>query len=341
MCKSTKKIFFPLIFVLSVLLVFCLTSCAGKPVSQPLKWSRTDFMLDTVVSVTVYDETQVPAVDACLEEIARYEKIFSRTDSSGELYALNAAGGGQLSPEMEDILSIALEYCSLTDGRFDITMGGVSSLYSFSAEEPAVPSVEDLREALSHTGWDKLRLEDGKLGMDDPEAVIDLGAIAKGYIADRLAGLLQSEGVESAIIDLGGNIYCVGAKPDGSDYRVGIQYPSRGSARAIAYARLQDKSVVTSGVYQRSFEDENGRLWHHLLDSDSGLPVENGLVSVSVIGPSSAVCDALSTGLFALGLDEGMELIDSLDGYCALFITEDMKLHYSSGCGELFEAAAN
>ena len=190
---------------------------------------------------------------------------------------------------------------------------------------------------MSHVGWEKIIIDGNSrtVSLSDTEAIIDLGAIAKGYIADALAEHIRGRGVESAIIDLGGNIVCLGSKPDGSEYKVGIQFPYKDRGELITTVSLSDMSVVTSGVYQRWFEHD-GDLVHHILDPETGRSIDNGLISVSIIGAESLHCDALSTTVFAMGLEEGMELINSLNDTYAIFITEDMEIHYSEGFEDRF-----
>jgi len=335
MSQKPKKSIFPLIFTITFLLVICLTACGIFQGNTAKKYTKTDFLLDTVVSVTVYDKEHEDLIDKCFEAVKDYEKLFSRTDPESELYALNQRGRMEVSGELLEVIKTALHYCELSGGRFDITMGEVSAMYGFSSPSPAKPSEKRIISAMSHTGWEKIQIEGSTVILGDPEAVIDLGAIAKGYIADRLAGMLRDAGVDSAIIDLGGNIVCVGGKPDGSDFKVGIQYPYGDSSTVIATASLQDMSVVTSGVYQRYFE-ENGKLYHHILDPDSGYPVENGLLSVSIISEKSVDCDGLSTSVFAMGFEDGMALIDSLDGVWAVFVDQDFNVYYSAGFEEMF-----
>lgn len=337
MHQKTKKLNFPLIFTASFLLVFSLTSCGIFNEKNTEKITETDFLLDTVVSVTVYSETDAEAIDECLALCAEYEKIFSRTDPESELYALNASGSMAVSDELLSILEKALYYCELSGGRFDISMGAVSEAYAFSSDSPTLPDADEISEKLSHTGYEKIIIDGNTVTLTDPEAVIDLGAIAKGYIADRLGELLKEKGVESAIIDLGGNILCLGSKPDGSDFKVGIQYPYRGSNLIVTTASLSGMSVVTSGVYQRYFE-RDGETYHHILDPDTGYSINNGLLSVSIISESSADCDALSTTVFSLGLEDGMALVNSLEDVWAVFITDDMEIIYSDGFEEQFGA---
>lgn len=330
MSHRPKKSFFPLIFTITFVLVICLTSCGLFQENAAKKYTKTDFLLDTVVSVTVYEKDQTGIIDECLDAVRYYEKLFSRTDPESELYALNQRGRMEVSDELLEVIKTALHYCELSGGRFDITMGEVSAMYGFSSPSPAKPSEKRIVSAMSHTGWEKIQIDGSTVILTDPEAVIDLGAIAKGYIADRLADMLRAAGVESAIIDLGGNILCVGSKPDGSDFKVGIQYPYGDSSTVIATANISGLSVVTSGVYQRYFQ-ENGQVYHHILDPDNGYPVDNGLLSVSIISAKSLDCDALSTSVFALGLEDGMELVNSLEGVWAVFVDKDFNVYYSDG----------
>ena len=335
MPQNAKKPFLPLIFTLTFLLIFSLSSCASISRQGSEKYSKTGFYLDTVVTVTVYSEDDSLYLDECLALCGEYEKIFSRTDPESELYKLNSQDSAELSPALSELIKTALDYCEISGGRFDITMGAISDMYAFSSDSPVFPSDEAIADALEHIGYEKVSLEGNSAALNDSETVIDLGAIAKGYIADALAEFLRSRGVESAIIDLGGNILCLGSKPNGSDFKIGIQYPYRDSSQLIDTLSVSDMSIVTSGVYQRWFEHK-GETYHHILDPNTGRSLNNGLISVSIISPSSTDCDALSTTAFAMGLDEGMALINSLPDTWAVFITEDMELHYSEGFEERF-----
>lgn len=335
MSNRPKRIFFSLIFTTSLFLVICFTGCAVFDKNSTKKVEKTSFYLDTVVTITLYGQEDSGIIDECFALCAKYEKIFSRTDPESELYRLNAADSASVSGELLTVLTSALHYCELSGGRFDITLGAISDMYGFSGKSPALPSPEKIREALNHVGYEKIRIDGSTVTITDPDTVIDLGAIAKGYIADRLKDFLVESGVESAIIDLGGNVLCVGSKPDGSPFTVGIQYPVRDTYRTITTARITGLSVVTSGVYQRFFESD-GVTYHHILDPETGYSLNNGLVSVSIIAESSMDCDALSTTCFALGLEEGLALINSMENAWAVFITDDMELHYSEGFQDMF-----
>jgi len=165
--------------------------------------------------------------------------------------------------------------------------------------------------------------------------IIDLGAIAKGYAADEIVKLLKDNGVSSAIIDLGGNIFVLGKKQDGSPWKVGVQNPEKSGSDTIGFVTASDKSIVTSGVYERYFEFE-GKSYHHILNPETGYPYEKDVLGVSIVSDTSIDGDSLSTTLFALGVDEGLKLIESLDGVNAIFITRDHNLHLSSGFKDIF-----
>ncbi len=322
--KTISKLFF---FATIVALICSFVGC-GIQAAKPI--TTTDFALNTVVSVTVYDEDHAALADECIKKCREYELIFSRTNENSELAQLNAAGSAAVSEDLLHVLKTALYYCELTNGNFDITTGKFSDMYKFATANPSVPGADDIASELAHVGYKNVIIDSNIVTLGDPEAEIDLGAIAKGYIADRLKDFLLDNGVESALINLGGNVLCVGDKPDGGPFNVNIQYPFEDRSEEIAKLHVSDLSAVTSGIYERCFESE-GRLYHHILDPRTGYPYDNGLVAVSVVGPMSEDCDALSTCLFAMGLDEGMKLIDSLPDYSAVFITGDLQLHYSEG----------
>lgn len=329
MPQAAKIVKNRLIIFLTMISLLFLPACEKKDEPKTVR----SFLLDTVVSVTYYAEADRAAAEEALDLCRRMESVFSRTQPGSELYRLNESGSMTVSDELLAAVTLALDFSRATGGRFDPTMGAVSALYAFSSDSPACPDAGALKEALSHTGWQKVRIDGNLITLEDPAAELDLGAVAKGFIADRMKALLQERGVASAIINLGGNILCLGARPDGAAYRVGVQYPDRDSSEIVETVSAADLSIVTSGVYQRFFE-QDGRLYHHILDPETGDSLRNGLSAVTVIGPSGAMCDALSTSCFSLGLEDGMALVNAEEGYYALFIEEDLTIHYSDGFRE-------
>ena len=252
------------------------------------------------------------------------------------MYRLNhredATGTYPLSDDMTDLLATALYYCERSGGAFDITTEPLSSLWNFSGTSPSVPPAEAIEKARKKVDYKKLRLDGTRstLTFLDPGTSIDLGAIAKGYIADQLKAYLLDSGVESAMINLGGNVLCVGSRPDGTPFTVGLQKPFADRNETFAQVEVSDLSVVASGVYERHFV-EDGKNYHHILDPSTGYPYDNGLISVTILSERSVDGDALSTTCFSLGLSRGMELVESMDGVYVCFIDEDYQIHYSDG----------
>lgn len=307
-----------------------LTGCSGAKSStqtdQDLTY--TDMLFDTVIKIQILDPADESILDGLKKLCEKYDTMFSATNTDSELYKLNHANGQPftVSSETANLIQEGIHYSELSGGAFDLTIEPVSALWDFKADKPTVPSSDAIAQAVSHVDYTKVDIQDNTITLEDPEAGIDLGAIAKGYIADQVKTYLKKQGIKHAIINLGGNVDVIGTKPDGSKYNIGIQKPFDESGEAITSVQLKDQTVVTSGIYERYFK-KNGKLYHHILDPRTGYPCENNLYSVSIITDSSTKADALSTTCFLLGYEKGMELIQSMDGVEAIFITDDEKVH--------------
>lgn len=307
-----------------------LTGCSGAKSStqtdQDLTY--TDMLFDTVIKIQILDPADESILDGLKKLCEKYDTMFSATNTDSELYKLNHANGQPftVSSETANLIQEGIHYSELSGGAFDLTIEPVSALWDFKADKPTVPSSDAIAQAVSHVDYTKVDIQDNTVTLEDPEAGIDLGAIAKGYIADQVKTYLKKQGIKHAIINLGGNVDVIGTKPDGSKYNIGIQKPFDESGEAITSVQLKDQTVVTSGIYERYFK-KNGKLYHHILDPRTGYPCENNLYSVSIITDSSTKADALSTTCFLLGYEKGMELIQSMDGVEAIFITDDEKMH--------------
>lgn len=332
MRKKRKTVKYTLYLLLCLLSAAALAGCAARQ-DGPL--TRTDFKLDTAVTVSIYDRDADPALlDGCMELIGRYEKLFSRTSPDSELYRLNhgllpkSGDGYEVSGETAELILLGLSYGELSDGAFDITIGPVSSLWDFRSGEPSFPDPAALSRALELVDWRNVRVKDNHVAFLKEGMELDLGALAKGYIADRLKDYLESAHVHSALITLGGNVLCVGSKPGGDAFRIGIQKPFAARNETAASVPCTDRSVVSSGIYERYFEYE-GKRYHHILDPSTGFPYENGLTAVTILSDTSAEGDALSTVCFSLGLQKGLALVNSLENVEAIFITGDGELIYS------------
>ncbi|MCI8666478.1 MAG: FAD:protein FMN transferase [Dorea sp.] len=290
----------------------------------------TDTLFDTVVRVEILDGVDDDVLKGCENICKKYHAMFSNKLEDSEISQINNAGGNpvEVSDETITLLKKAIYYGDLSNGAFDVTIAPVSNLWDFHAETPAPPSPEAINEAVSHVDYKNIFIDGNTVRLLDPYAAIDVGGIAKGYIADILKNYLNEHGVKHAIINLGGNVLAMGSRLDGSDYNIGIQKPFDMTGEAVTSVRISNKSVVTSGTYQRYFEAD-GKLYHHILDPHTGSPCENSLNSVTIITNSSLTADALSTTCFLLGYDKSMRLIEQLDNVDAVFITKDNKIQYS------------
>lgn len=335
---TNKKKTAIIIGILAVVLVGFTFFYTKNQKKEPI--SATSFKLNTIVKVTLYDSQDEGLLQEVMDLCDRYEKIFSRTLAESELFRLNQKElpsedkkTFHISSELAELTEKGLEYSALSQGAFDITVAPVSSLWDFTSGEKNIPAQAEIEEALPLVNYQNMELSDTGIRFEKQGMGLDLGAIAKGYIADKMKEFLVSRGVKSAIIDLGGNVLCVGKRPDGKPFRIGIQRPFAGRSETVATVEIEDRSVVSSGIYERYFE-KDGRLYHHILNPKTGYPYENNLSSVTIISDKSLDGDGLSTSCFALGLEKGMELVESLDGVQAVFITEDGELHFTEGLEE-------
>ena len=287
---------------------------------------------DTVCAVSAdVDAAALREIEALC---ARYELLLSRFNPESRLSALNAAAGEwvDVGNELAAVLRVALGYCERTDGLFDITMGDVCRLWDF--KRGVVPDDAAIAEALAHVDWHNVQVEGTQARIADPQATIDLGGMAKGYIADRVIDLLKHCGATSGVINLGGNVACLGSKPDGSAWNVGLRapVPSGGSLQAASFASVpvRGKSVVTSGVYERSFV-RDGRVLHHILDPRTGKPAETDVLSATVIADKSLDADGYTTALIIMGAEQALTFAEQSPGIEAILLTTNARLLKTTG----------
>ena len=313
------------IYALGLMLLF--TACTAQKV-EPI--SKTGIYFDTIIKIDIYDSDDRLLLEKCFEYCETFENTISKTIETSEICQINNAQGNPVtvSNMTIDLLKKGIEYGDLTNGKFDITIAPLMELWDIKNNPGVIPSNSDIQEALSHVNYKNIQIDGNEVTLLDPSAAIDLGGIAKGYMADQLKNYLTSEGVESALINLGGNILTIGTKPNGQAFKLGIQKPFDKQGIPITSVDSIDNSLVSSGVYERYFEVENVR-YHHILNTETGYPYDNGLLGVSIISPKSVDGDALSTSCFALGLEAGLELIHSIEDVEAIFITEDYKIYDS------------
>ncbi len=296
--------------------------------------SEQIFAMDTVMNLTVYKtDGMVGEPEDVLKEmrecVYRMENELSVTKDDSEIAKLNAASGVavQVSDETYELLNKAIEVAKDTDGSFDPTLYPIVKLWGFTTGEHHVPSDDEINSELRRVGYDKVELLSGEVSIAE-NAEIDLGACAKGYLSDKLCDILR-EHKTSGIVSLGGNVQSVGTKPDGEEFTVGIVDP-KDTSKIYKKITSKNEAVVTSGNYERFFE-KDGKRYHHIMESRTGAPSDNGLASVTVIGPSGFYCDAYATAFFVMGEDKTNEFLKNNSDYKAAFIYED---GHSSGFDE-------
>jgi thiamine biosynthesis lipoprotein len=287
-------------------------------------------MLGTVCTITIYDHPSEEAFSAAFDRIREIENHMSLHTDSSEIALVNANAGKeavQVSPDTFAVIEKALEIARLSEGAFDPTIAPLVQAWDIGGDNARRPPDEEIAALLPLVDYTKVILEPEKREVYLPVEgmALDLGGIAKGYAADEVKQILLDHGVNKAIVNLGGNVLTLGRKVDGSFWRIGIQDPDDGRGAYVMIVELNDTSLVTSGPYERFLELE-GELYHHILDTTTGFPVESDFTSVSIITQSSFLADALSTSVYALGYEKGMDLINSLDGVQAVFLTEDKEV---------------
>lgn len=312
--------------ILALCMVVILFSGCSFGEKEPI--SKTGFYFDTVIQITIYDSDDISLLEQCFAYCDAFENTVSRHRKNSEISQINNAGGNPVtvSDTTIELLQTGIAYGELTGGAFDITVAPLSILWDFKNNPGNVPAEEAIESALSHVDYRNIQIDGNTVTLKDPEAAIDLGGIAKGYMADTLKKYLEEQGVKSAILNLGGNVLTIGTKPDGTSFHIGIQKPFGDGNSTITSVIADDSSVVTSGSYERYFKTEDGIICHHILDTKTGYPCETGLLGVTILSDKSVDGDALSTACFALGIEKGRALIESIGGVEALFVTEDYEI---------------
>lgn len=316
------------ILFLSIISIVLLVSCKLKSVEPT---SQTQLMLGTICTITLYDQSTESEFTAAFNRIDEIEHLMSIHLDDSELAAINNASGLHsvvVSDETFTVIKLALEIAELSDGAFDPTIGPLVQLWDIAGANN-LPSDEEIQALLPLVGYKHVVINEEEKSVYLPMKgmVLDLGGIAKGWAADEVARVLNGH---KGIVNLGGNVLVMGSKPDSSPWKIGIQDPDNNRGSYIGIVELIGQTLVTSGPYERFFEHE-GTIYHHILDTKTGYPVVSPLTSVSIITTKSVIADGLSTSVYALGIEKGLELVNRLDGIEAVLLTEDGSIYASNG----------
>ena len=317
-------------FLLPIVLVFSMMAagCSSLRLAGQEMETRQIFAMDTIMTLSAYGPNAADALTNAAAEINRLDQLLSTNNPQSDVAKLNDTGCATLSPEASELLTRSQELYEQTGGAFDCAIYPIVKAWGFTTGSYRVPSKEEIAVLLPLCDPSQITLTGQQATMSKGMA-IDFGGIAKGYTSQRVIELFRQTGISHAIISLGGNVQTLGTKPDGSAWQVAVQYMDQSDEYAIIL-QLEDEAAVTSGSYQRYFE-QDGKRYHHILDPHTGFPAESGLLSVTVLCGEAARADALSTACFVLGADRGWELIESLPGVEALFVREDGTQRRTSG----------
>ncbi len=299
---------------------------------KPLK--QTEMIMGTLVEITVIPANE-KAIREAFEALKKVDALMSTYKEDSEISILNREGKAQVSEETLEVIEDAIKFSNLTDGAFDITCRPLINLWKKAKKEEKVPTEEEIEEAISLVGYQRIILEGNQIRLEKKGMQIDLGGIAKGYAVDKAIEALKKNSIKGALVNAGGDLYALGTDPQGEKWQIGIQDP-RDEDKIIDIIKVKDKAVATSGDYRRYFTLE-GKRFSHIVNPKTGLTVQDVPMSVTIIGPDATTTDALSTGVFVLGPEEGMKLIESLPEVEGMIISEGMKKLTSEGWEKFLE----
>ena len=307
-----------------------LTGCSAESSPEPVQ--GTFFAMDTVMDFTIYGESGL--IDQSESLIASLESLVSVTDTGSELYAINQTGSGTLTGKASSLMEQALEICRRTDGALDLSIYPIVRAWGFTTGSYQVPDEAEIQALLPLVDYRKIQYDAATGTVTLPEGMeIDLGSVAKGYAGQLAAQMLREHGVQSALLNLGGNVQTVGAKPDGSPWQIGIKDPQGEDAMMVL--SVEDQAVVTSGGYERYFEQDGQTYWH-IMDPSTGHPADSGLLSVTIVGKQGIICDGLSTSLFVMGLEKAADLWAQSCDFEAVFVTASGEVYITEGLQDRF-----
>lgn len=326
--------------VLTLAMMLTLTACQESAANKQV------FAMDTVMNLAAYGDSCEDVLKEAEIELYRLDALLSKTAEASLVSEINAAAGQTVAvtEEVKELLNAAKKYSEATGGAFDITIAPVVSAWGFTEDAYRVPEQAELELLLQSVGGEQIEINEDSVILGSGTQ-IDLGGIAKGYASDRIAELFEEYGVERGWISLGGNVMAAGTRPDGEPWKVGIQHPEFPTEeKFVGYVFLKDAYAVTSGGYQRVFE-ENDQVYHHIINPATGYPADSGLTSVTIVAGSDTkgngtMCDALSTALFVMGEEKALEFWRSSEyEFDVVLVTEDDRVIVTGGIAERFAQA--
>lgn len=352
---SRSKKFLVLIILVFVSASFFFSSCGTSIIFKKnfedkietktgdVKLDKTEFLLGTIVSIQLYGNADEEILNGGFSLLKDIENKMSTSIETSDVSKINnseVSSKTTVSYETAEVILASQKLSKETSGYFNINIGEIVNLWGIGTPNSKIPRNDELQLALDRIRAGELVVENNEVSREKSDFKIDLGAIAKGYAADKLAKYLKENGVNSAIINLGGNVLAIGKKINGEKFKVGIQNPHKNRNQYLAIVEVEDFSVVTSGNYERFFE-EDGKRYHHIFDVNTGYPVDSNISSVTVLSKESLLADGLSTALYAMGIRKGLDLVNSLPEVDCMYVTNDKKIYFSKDASKLFTITDN
>lgn len=306
--------------------------------------TKENYLLDTLIQLKAYGKNSEKATNEAMDAISDIDDIMSPTKPTSDVVKINNNAGKdfvKINENTLEVIKTSIKYSKLSKGNFDITVGPLVKLWGIGTENARVPSKEEIDTTLKLINYENVLIDEKNksIKLKSPKEAIDLGGIAKGFAGDKAREILENKGIKSAYLNLGGNIVTIGNKTDGTPWNIGIQDPLSDRGEYFGIVRVSNKSVVSSGNYERFFIKDNKR-YHHILNTKTGYPSESGILSSTIISDKSIDGDALSTITFILGLEKSMEIIENIDGVDAIFVTTDKKVHTTSNIAKDFKLSS-
>lgn len=332
-----------LIFFFAGIIIFNIISNQN---SKQISESKSNFFLNTLINITLYGEHSDENFEDIFNIIKRYENILSKTIETSDIYKINSSSGIsaiKVSDETMNVIDKSIYFSDISFGKFDITIGPIVDSWGIGTENERIPSEDEISEKLKFVNYKKIQINDSEntVFLPEKEMKIDLGGIAKGYIGDRIIEYIKSQNIQGALVNLGGNILVVGdSGKNNGDWNIGVQDPFSDRGSYLGIITLSEGSIVSSGDYERFFV-EDGKKYHHIFDTSTGFPVDNEISGVTIFSSYSVDGDALSTSIFALGIEDGIALINSLEGVECIIVTKEKTIICSDGILDKFKLTNN
>ena len=322
--------------LLCLVMLLSLCGCGGTADKK----TKEFFAMDTYMTLTAYGDNAEKALSEAQSEVERLDSLLNAEDKHSEIYRLNCEKKLTLSEETSQVLKKALDFSELTDGVFNPALHPLMKLWGFTTKDYTVPSAEEIKNTLKLCDVKNVALNGQNAVIKKDGTELDLGGIAKGYTSSRLIEILKKNGIESGLVNLGGNVQTLGKKPDGSDFTVAIESPEKDGGY-LGMLKTSGKAVITSGDYERFFE-KNGKTYHHIMNPETGYPAESGLASVTIVSKDGTLADALSTLLYVMGEKKAVEFWNrSSEDFDIILFTKDNKLIVSGGIADSFTSEYN